>query len=166
MIKTLLFPTDFTVASLNLVKLALSDLPADQQCRVVLLYGMHRHDSITELLFFSKVRTLADLCPPQFNEALEVLRNKFASKLLSIRKDLFSDYSQSAFDQYLEMNQIDVLYLAENSQHIKPKGRCFDLTPFFQKAQLPLVYLPDTQLRYLQGENQVAALFMNGKSAS
>lgn len=166
MIKTLLFPTDFSVASLNLVKLALSDMPADQRCRVVLLYGMHRNDSITELLFFSKVRTLADLCPPTFDEALELLKNKYASKLLSIRKDLFSHYSQSAFDQYLEINQIDVLYLAENKQAATGKGRSFDLTPFFQKAPLPLIYLPETQLRYLQGENQVAALFMNGKSAS
>jgi hypothetical protein len=110
---TALIPTDFSVNSLHLVKQALENRK-DEQTDILLLYAHQLTDSITDLLFFSKTRTLRSLTNPDFEEACSMLKNKYEGTLNSIRTDLFMGFNQQAFNSYLESNKVGAIYLPEN----------------------------------------------------
>lgn len=153
---TILIPTDFSVNSLRLVNQALENRK-EEQTDVLLLYAHQLTDSITDLLFFSKTRTLRALSNPDFDEACSILKNKFEGTLNSIRTDLFMGFTQQAFNRYLESNKVITIYLPENKS-IKMDRL---ILKFAKKSKVDLQYIelpeinipfqasPSTQLFHL-----------------
>ena len=110
--KTILIPTNFTVQSLNVLKTVLNQNQGKQKYNVILLYSMSLSDSIRDLLFFSKHQHINTLMNPEFEEAYEVIRNKFDSQISSLRIDLFTGYNLSAFNNYLEANKVEHVFIS------------------------------------------------------
>ncbi len=133
---TILIPTDFSVNSLRLVNQALENRK-EEQTDVLLLYAHQLTDSITDLLFFSKTRTLRALSNPDFDEACSILKNKFEGTLNSIRTDLFMGFTQQAFNRYLESNKVSAIYLPENKS-IKMDRL---ILKFAKRSKVDLIYI-------------------------
>jgi hypothetical protein len=110
---TTLIPTDFSVSSLYLVKHALEN-EKENNGDFMLLYSHQLTDSITDLLFFSKTRTLRSLSNSDFDEACSILKNKFENSVNSMRTDLFMGFTQQAFNRFLDSNKVGKIYLPEN----------------------------------------------------
>jgi len=110
---TILIPTDFSINSLHLVKQAL-ERRQGEQTDILLLYAHQLTDSITDLLFFSKTRTLRGLSNADFDEACSMLKNRYDGSLNSMRTDLFMGFTQQAFNRYLDSNKVGSIYLPEN----------------------------------------------------
>ena len=68
MVKNILVPIDFQVASLNTMKLALEDRE-DCEVRVILMYSEFLTDSISDLLFYSPHKIIDAKLTPEFKEA-------------------------------------------------------------------------------------------------
>lgn len=160
--KTILLPTDFTIESLNVLKTVLSQSNTDDSFDIILLHGVHMTDSITDLLFFSKHKIIHEMVSEEFNQACSVIKNKYASKINSIRKDIFTGFTQSAFNSYAEANQIDEVYLPSNFQWNFDKRKSFDLIPYIKKSKLTIHQIGWQTNNSIPEKGKVAELFFNG----
>lgn len=155
--KTILIPIDFRVASLNYLKIALENL-AEERVNVVLVYAEHQSDAIGELLFYSADRRIDSLSSPQFREALEVIRNRFESKLNHLAIQLFHGYTLAAFKNMLEGNGIDEIIVPKNYR-FDLSGRAFSLIPMIRKTILPTTEIEWKINVNTTGQEQLHALF-------
>lgn len=136
MIKTVLVPTDFCVASLNVLKSLLRNSPDDCRYNIILTHGYRLPDGISQLLFFSKSKAIESICDKQFDEACTILKNKFSSQIISIRKDIFTGYNQAAFRNYVEANEITEAYISSDYVLNLSGKHSFDILPFIKKSSL------------------------------
>ncbi|SFC81244.1 hypothetical protein SAMN05421747_1305 [Parapedobacter composti] len=164
--KNVLIPTDFTIESLNVVKFLLQNRPNDCRYNIILLHGAQAPDTITELLFFSKSKMLASLSNRSFEEACGVIKNKYASGIASMRTDLFSGYTQAAFNNYLLANRIEEIYIP-NSYHLHAKNpKSIDLLPFITKCKQPVNKIEWKTEALLPEKGSLAEIFYNGVVAN
>jgi hypothetical protein len=132
--KRILIPTDFTVESLNTMKLALSE--AREKTAVVLMHAEMLTDSITELLFYSRSRAIKKHLHPDFEEALSILKNRFEGVLDSVCIELFHGLNSNSFRSFAEAKDIDLVYIPANYQLVL-KGRAFDPIPLIKSSKIP-----------------------------
>lgn len=158
--KTILIPTDFTVNSLNILKTILIQNEAKQTFNVILLHGMSLSDSIRDLLFFSKSKQIDSLTNPEFEEAYEVIRNKFDSQISSLRIDLFTGYNLSAFNNYLEGNKVEQIFISDKKPVLTNKNS-FDLSRFIEKCQVQVTKVDFGANATIPEKGKIAEVFMN-----
>jgi hypothetical protein len=160
--KTILLPTDFSIESLTVLKTVLSESATEEKFDIILLHGVHLTDSITDLLFYSKKKIINQFVSEEFNEACSVIQNKYASKINSIRKDIFTGFTQSAFNNYAEATRIDEAYLPEQHQWHFEKRKSFDLVPFIKKSKLSVQQIGWNSNHNIPEKGKVAEIFFNG----
>ena len=163
MAKTILIPTDFTVESLNLLKIALQNNSAsDEKLRIILVYGQWTSSSITELLFYSKGKILEKLENAEFKCSCKMLLGKYEEIIEHMSIDIFSGTNQNAFENYLEGNQVTEAYISTNYKFKLQNNSSFNLIPFFTKSKLNLVEINWDSVSAEQVEsrkNELSALF-------
>ncbi|MBD8490864.1 hypothetical protein IFO69_19080 [Echinicola sp. CAU 1574] len=164
--KTILIPTDFSVKSLNIVKSALS-INDDCELEILLVHGIYLPDSMTDLLLFSKKKLLQDLETAEFRASCQMIASKYESRLLELSLDIFSGYNQSAFENYLEANQIDEIY-APTDHAFKPRHKnSFDMMPFIHRSTTNLVKVKRMEVgeNFRQERNELSGLFFSELSS-
>jgi hypothetical protein len=159
--KTILFPTDFTVGSLNIVRAVLEKMPEGRTCRIILLHGYRPGSSITDLLFSSGKQWSDSLTNKEFDTALEVIRNKFESRLTSMATDLFIGHNQNAFNNYLEANRVDEIYMPQEHLLSLTNKRSFDLAPFIRKSGMVVNEVRVRQTSRMPEKGMVAEVFQD-----
>jgi len=132
--KTILFPTDFSIGSLSIVRSVLQDMRGERTCGIILVHGFRPADSIIDLLFSSRSSWVRSLTNSDFDEACEVVRNKFESRITDLRKDVFTGITQAAFNDYLRGNGVQEVYLPQGHPLGLVSRRSFDLVPFIRKS--------------------------------
>jgi hypothetical protein len=133
MVKTILLPTDFSIRSLQPVRYALEE-DSGERLNVIHVVGLRIPQSITELLFFSREDFVKKLSGEVFNEACQVIRNKYASRINEMRIEIFTGLTQGAFNLFLDGQGIDKMYIPENKLNFHHP--CFDPTPFMKKSKV------------------------------
>jgi hypothetical protein len=133
--KVIMIPTDFSVESLNTLKLAIDQYEGNK-VRVLLVYAENPSDSITELLFYKPYNTIRKLRNSTFDEALSVLKNRYESSITSLNIKVFTGTTTSALKSFVEANQVDEILLPKNYQ-FKLQKNGFDLAPVVRKSKLP-----------------------------
>lgn len=136
MSKTILIPTDFTVESLNSVRLVLEDHPLES-VSILLVCPVHLPESTVELLFFEPRKKVQELMSAEFKDGLAILRNRFSDQLTSLRVELFHGMNASAFSNFLEAFIVDEI-VVPSSYKLKKVKNGFDLDPFIKKSQNPV----------------------------
>src|SRR5690606_5790643 len=111
MARTVLIPTDFTVNSLNIVKVALQKNYHEDKINLILVHGLMASTSITELLFYSKRKTLCKLETPEFQASCKLLLSKFEDRIERMTVDIFSGINQSAFENYTSANNVEEAFI-------------------------------------------------------
>lgn len=156
--KTILIPTDFTVQSLNILKSVLSNKASNTTFDVILLHGLSLSDSIRDLLFFSKHEQIGTLTTPEFEEAYEVIKNKFDSQISSLRIDLFTGYNVSAFNNYLEGNKVEEIFISAKQQIFSNKNS-FNLDRFIAKCSIQATTIDSISNTIYPEKGKVAEVF-------
>ncbi len=134
--KNILIPTDFTVDSLELLKIALQNEKEDK-IKITLVYGVSLSNSICDLLFFSKSACIDKLREDDFCEALSIIENKHSDKIYRIDTELFIGHTVAAFHNFLEGNQINKAYVPLRNDILKiNKAKGFNLVPFLKKSNI------------------------------
>jgi len=165
--QTVIIPTDFTVSSLHILKKLLQDSPADVKYSIILLHGTRLSSSITDLMFFNRSSLIEKLSSQSFEDALDVLKNKYQSKLVNIRKELFSGFNQNAFENLLDANGVDAIYVSETYEFKAPSGKSFDLMPFIAKTKCPVFHIDWKRAEERVPETgKVAEIFLNDVSVA
>lgn len=135
MARTILIPTDLSVASLNTLKHALDQSTA-APLNVVLLFPYIPPTGITELLFHSPTKALRALRSAEFDEALEVLRNRHEHKVADVRVELFQGRTSRAFEDFARQQGVEEIHLPEPHLRLEhPQG--FDVLPALMASALP-----------------------------
>lgn len=166
MSKTILFPTDFTVESLQLLKAFFSTADKDLSYNIILLHGLNSGDSITELLFFSKNKQIESLSDKSFNDACDIIINKYASHINSFRKDIFTGFTQNAFNNYIEANNIDEAYIPANYKLNITNKKSFDILPYIRKSNLQIEEVAWKKKEIMPEKGKLAEVFYNSSSAN
>ena len=157
--KTILVPTDFRVASLNMLRLALEEV-AEPRVNVVLLHCEVLDDSITELLFYSPSRIIRDLLTDDFEEALSILTNRFEDRIGQFQIKLFHGHVQSVFDTLLDTLEIDAIYFSRlYKQHLGK--RAFDPTPYIVNGVIPYYEIEWLRQETTFEKDRLENLFLN-----
>lgn len=158
--KTILIPTDFTVQSLNVLKAVLNNTTSDVQYDVILLHGVISSDSIRDLLFYSKANHIQSLSNPEFEEAFEIIKNKFDSMINSFRIDLFSGSNQTSFNNYVEANRV-VEIITSNQKLKLTSGNSFDLSRYISKCTLEVSVIDNAPKSTMPEKGKLAEVFFN-----
>lgn len=155
--RTVLIPTDFSIESLNLFKYAAQHAP--ESLNIVLVHGIHLSDSIFDLLFRTRTGSISKLTNPDFDDACRILCNKYASRINSLRIEIFSGFTQSAFQNFLEGNRITEI-LAPKTYQLVLTGKSFDLLPYVQASKLPIQQVDWQPAANAPERNQLAEIFL------
>lgn len=157
--KTLLLPTDFSLKSLQLLKSVLQTHKSIEDYRILMVHGFYPSDSIRDLLFFSKTKQIDELTTAEFREGFKVLQNKFNLHDQDIQLDLFSGINRNAFQQYLEVNEVEKVYLHQGSfQAIHSQS--FDLTPYILKSKIPFTRV-ELEVNMRESEGKIASILLH-----
>ncbi|MBL7777224.1 MAG: hypothetical protein JNK66_02880 [Chitinophagales bacterium] len=155
---TILVPTDFQVESLNTVKLTLEQ--TSTLIYIVLVYPMYPSGSITDLLFYSPGKLIRQSVSEEFTSALEILKNRFESRLGGIRTELFHGSTNNAFKNFIEGQGIT--HIAIPKTYVLKTGKdSFNLLPFIKRCGTPCTMLdwPPFQ-HHLTPSQQLQTLFI------
>lgn len=131
--KTILVPTDYSIRSLHILKHALNS-DNSESLEIVFVTGVILQEGITDLLFFSKRNLIQSLISNEFQEACQIIRNRYSSRVSVMRFEIFTGFTQAAFNNFLEANRINEIYLSENK--LDYGKRCFDPAPYMQKSSV------------------------------
>ena len=126
-----IIPTDFTVASLNFV-IEFLQKNTDKKNQIVFVHGYQTPESISELLFFSKTKVLKNLETPAFNDALLIIKNRFASSLDTVSFDLLTSNNKNYLNSYLQNQKADVVLQIQNYKPAFKHKNSFDLTNLYK----------------------------------
>jgi hypothetical protein len=158
--KTIVIPTDFTVQSLNVLKTVLNQNNSQQKFNVILLHGLTLGDSIRDLLFFSKPQQISSLMSAEFEEAYEVIRNKFDSQINSLKIDLFTGYTVSAFTTYLEANGVQEIFTSDRKPEFTNKNS-FDFSRLVNKCNIDVTVVESVGKSSVPQRGEIAEVFLN-----
>ncbi len=164
--KTVLIPTDFTIESLNAVKTFLNQADDRFQYNIILLHGVDFTDSITEALFFTKSKFIASVEEKDFPEACNIIKNKFSSQINSIRKDVFTGFNQSAFNNYIEANKVNEAFVPVNYNLQMVDRKSFDLLPFIKNSTLTVSEIEWDADEMMPEKGKLAEIFFNRAPAA
>lgn len=130
--KRILIPVDFKVQSLNTLKLAMASID-NYAVSVTLMFAEIPSDSITDLLFYSPARRIDSLTTVEFRKAMAILMNRYENTITEINIELLHSMSDSYFENFLEANRIDEIYIPEQYK-LNICGRAFDPIPVIMRS--------------------------------
>lgn len=131
--KTILIPTDFSVESLNTLKVALSE-DNHTELHVILMCGEYLNDSISDLLFYSRERSLTKLLTPEFNEAISILKNRFEKKILSLKVELFNGATSRSLSNFMQARNVEQVFVPRNYE-LRYSKNLFDIIPYLKQTR-------------------------------
>lgn len=130
-----LIPTDFSVESLNTLKLVLKNNAATS-FEIILLHPFSLGDSISDLLFYSPRRLLRERQTEEFTSALSILKNRYESSIQSISIEAFHSVSLQALKNFVEARGVSHIYVP-GSYQLSKNNAGLDIIPNLKKTAVP-----------------------------
>jgi len=133
--RTILIPTDFSIESLIPVKQA-ALLSSYNEIEIVLMFCDLLPNSISDLLFYTPAKVIGRYSNKEFDEACSIIMNKYASKISSLRTEVFNGTSDAAFENFISGNKIDEVIFPKNYV-LKEHRNGFNPLPYIKNSYLP-----------------------------
>ncbi|KPM49793.1 hypothetical protein [Jiulongibacter sediminis] len=131
--KKILVPNDFSVNPILLLKKIFEE-NEDEKFQIVLLHGIFTPNSIMDLLFYNKKRVIHELQNEDYLKACDLFRSKYDSRVITMKTDILTSMRSHVLKTYLEVNQIDEIYIPEGlGMNFKHKDS-FDLIKLIKRA--------------------------------
>ena len=134
--KRILVPTDFTVQSLQLVHEIVKRNP-QQQLSIHLVHLVQIPADITELLFVKKSR-LHDQVPYKFSQAVEMLKNKYASCIAWMGIEFYYGSTATALNNIIENRKIQEVFVFAGHAYGKPLKGSVDAISLLNRCRVPV----------------------------
>ena len=133
--KNVLLPTDLTVQSLKPVHDIVKEANG-QPINVSVVHLICPPTSITELLFIGQSKPFHEV-PQKFKEALQFLRNRYEG-LLTIRFDFVYCNTSRYFNNFVEGNRIDEVYVLNNYSYRLTLRQSEDPAAYLNKCKVQM----------------------------
>jgi hypothetical protein len=157
MTKNLLIPIDFSVASLNTLKVVLEN-HKDKKFNVILFYSEILDDSITDLLFYNPNKIIKSKLTEEFSEAVEILKNRFQENIESLKIKLYHGLTKKALHNFLSIYQVDLIGIPKNYK-FKSSRNSFNPIPNLIKSNIKLEEVYWEQDNFKTESEQLLSLF-------
>ncbi|MCD2448988.1 hypothetical protein GO003_001075 [Methylicorpusculum oleiharenae] len=155
--RTILIPTDFSVGSLNLVKQTI-DSSNNNTLHFVLTHCLFLPDEPGELLYFSKTELIRSLKSREFNRACKTIRERYPAEKMRITSELFTGLNQTAFNHFIDANQIDEAVIPKQYQPTLNLKSSFNPLPFIRKSRLKITEITVSEHSDLTIKNNLERL--------
>lgn len=162
MVKRILIPIDFNVASLNTLKIAL-EKNRNVEMSIVLFYSEYLGDSISDLLFYNEEKAIKEHLTSEFQEGIEVLRNHFQFGLENISFKILQYNRIHYFKAMLETLEIDEIYVP-GTYELALSNQAFNPIPLIEESGLPVHQVYWECRQYPSERSQLTALFNSTNS--
>lgn len=136
--KSILIPTDFSLATLNCVSGFLDKNP-DQKFEVTMVHFLQLSDSISELLMLSRRNREYQHISNEFEEAMDKLRKKYASQLTTLHAEFFYGSTVAVFKNFLEHKEIDAILMLHGHQYAKLAENSIDPYLMVERSGYPVL---------------------------
>lgn len=145
MARNVLIPTDFTIKSLSTIQ-ALMDNERSSEVNIVLLHILDLEYDIIELLFLNQFVKPYSLVSEDFNEACEVLKKKYQSRILSLKIRFAYNDSRGYLRNVLESEGIDEIIIPEAIELELPSKRSVPMPKVLKKLGYPVYSIPEEKI--------------------
>ena len=133
--KQIVIPTDFSVRSLHIVQ----DIVKRNEGQKISIYVLHMvqiSNDISELIFFKK-SYLYNRVPVAFTEAIQMLRNRYASQLKLELHFIYGNHVK-ALNMAIESFAIGEIYSSGKHQYLSPFTNSVDMISMLPKCNIPV----------------------------
>lgn len=158
--KRILIPTDFSISSLNIVKSALEQLEDDAH-HITLIVGRESSNSISDLLFYSKEKVLKELITADFIDAIQLIQNRYSTKISSISYDVLHSQNKNYIRNYVEANNIELLVLPDQLAFTKRNKKSINLIPILAKLGVNTMFVEWDREDGAKETNNISDLFFH-----
>jgi hypothetical protein len=135
--KRILIPTDFTIASLNVIHSLVDKI--NEPFEIILFHPVYIPNSISDLLFTRRITQ--GYITEEYTEACEVLKNKYSSQISSMNTVFFYGSSSAAFNNFAEGNKIDMIAINEQHEYKETYKNSLSPMSFIRKAKYEVLSL-------------------------
>lgn len=156
--KNVILPTDLTVQSLRPVH----DIVHDAEGQEITIHVVHFIDmptSISDLLFINQSKPYHAI-PPRFNEAFQLLRNKYQGIVKNICFEFIFCNTSRYLHNFLEAKNIEAVYILKDYKYVQLLKQSVDFIPLLNKCKVPLQKL--TLHSESAGDHQNFSSLLNG----
>jgi hypothetical protein len=126
---------------------------------VLLVHGVYMPDSIVDLLFFSKPRLIETMVSRDFNDACRIIHHKYYSQINAIQIELFTGFTQSAFQGFIEGFGVERAFVPKSHQMKPGSSRSFDVMPFIRRSGIAMTEVAWAPMKDSPGKDLLAELF-------
>ena len=138
MTKTILIATDFSLESLDILKKVLKkkhEQNDENKYNILFVTGYDMGDSIRDLLFTTKGTILNKIRPQEFCDAYSIINNKYPNLINKITCDIFTGSFQRAFNNYMEVANVDEAYYSTTKSRNLSKSQ-FEIKTYLKKNKV------------------------------
>jgi len=105
--------------------------------------------------------------PNKFNEAVQLLRNKYQSQIAALGLEFYYGNYADVLNRIIESRKIDEVCLLENYNYSLPLPQSVNMIPFFNRCKVPVNRLHPAGRVLMQGEaDLLSSLFIEDYQAA
>jgi hypothetical protein len=136
----ILIPTDFSLASLEVIPALINQNPGKKYC-IVLVNFLGLSDSITELLMLSRRSRDYEHITQEFMDKCTRLSNEYKSQIECLQTEFFYGNTVAVFKNYLEAREIHQIAKLKDHAFIKLTNRSYDPETLLERSKCKLITL-------------------------
>lgn len=140
--KIVLLPTDLTLQSLYPIH-EICKNAGGEKCNIYVIHTLNLPSGIMDLLFLQEKKPY-DKLQPQFSEALEMLRKKYAPVINILSFEFVWGNSRGYLRNYMAAREIQAIYLLKDYDYKHKLPQSVKCIPTLRDCKLPLVYVKKT----------------------
>lgn len=133
----ILIPTDFSIKSLKLINRAAERFQG-KTLNITLVHALEPDHSIGGLLMLTKRLDVHRLYTAEFMEACEVMRNKYASQIKSIKVEFYYGSTKAYKKNFLQARNIEAILLPSDYEFNAPSPASLDGKALWKSCALPV----------------------------
>ena len=141
--KHILIPTDFSIQSLRVVHHAVETFGAEP-LSITLMHALHMPASIMDLMMLSRRSAHYDLITPDYKDACEIIRNRYASSIKEMKTAFLMGDTNGVFRNFLLYHNIDAIVCAENNAFRAAGTDSYNPARLIKNSKYPVHYMPLT----------------------
>ena len=134
----ILIPTDFAPASLKLAE-SIARAEGYNKCNLILFHAFELPDSPFDLLGTSRRDPSCELMTEGFRQACKHLKDSNPGIFGKIIVRCLQGNTRNLFRNFIDANDIDLIYCPDDYRFVKVHARSLDPLPFFRKCGVPVV---------------------------
>ncbi len=138
--KHVLIPTDFSINSLNAVHAAVAKY--EGVLNITLFHLMAMSGDISDLLYRSRRNKHLELITDDFNEAMQILQNRYGSRIRTIRVKFGFGDTPAYLRNFLEGERADVILVSPDIKLKLSSNRSVEIVPLLQASGTQIDWVP------------------------